>query len=89
MAKVVFTSHLQRHVASPECNAPGATVAAVLQEVFATNPALRGYLLDEHGHVRKHVAVFVDGRKLRDRAALGDAVAAESEIYVMQALTGG
>ena len=89
MAKVVFTSHLQRHVASPECDAPGATVGAVLEEVFAGNPALRGYLLDEQGGVRKHVAVFVDGRRLRDRVALCDPVTATSEIYVLQALTGG
>jgi molybdopterin synthase sulfur carrier subunit len=89
MAKVVFTSHLQRHVASPECNASGATVGAVLREVFAANPALRGYLLDDQEHVRKHVAVFVDGRKLRDREHLSDRVTETSEIYVLQALTGG
>jgi sulfur carrier protein ThiS len=80
---------LQRHVASPECEVPGATVGAVLMEVFAANPALRGYLLDDQGHVRKHVAVFVDGRKIRDREHMSDAVTEASEIYVMQALTGG
>jgi sulfur carrier protein ThiS len=57
--------------------------------VFAANPALRGYLLDDQGHVRKHVAVFVDGRKIRDREHMSDAVTEASEIYVMQALTGG
>lgn len=89
MAKIVFTSHLQRHVASPECNVPGATVGAALTAVFANNPALRGYLLDDQGHVRKHVAVFVDGRRLRDRERLSDPVAETSEIHVLQALTGG
>lgn len=89
MARVVFTSHLQRHVASPECRVPGATVSAALSEVFAVNPALRGYLLDDHGHVRKHVAVFVDGRRLKDRERLSDPLTEASEIYVMQALTGG
>ena len=89
MAKVVFTSHLQRHVACPECIVPGATVGAVLRDVFAANPALRGYLLDDRGHVRKHVAIFVDGHKLRDREVLSDAVTGTSEIYVLQALTGG
>ena len=89
MAKVVFTSHLQRHVASPECVVAGATVGAALREVFGTNPALRGYLLDDQGHVRKHVAIYVDGRRLRDREHLSDPVTGTSEIYVLQALTGG
>ena len=45
----------------------------------------RGYVLDEQGDLRKHVFVFVDGR----RAALGDTVRPESAIHVLQALTGG
>ena len=89
MTKVVFTSHLQRHVASPECQVSAATVGAALDEVFATNPALRGYVLDDQDHLRKHVTVFVDGRKIRDRAKLSDALTEASEVYVMQALTGG
>lgn len=89
MAKVVFTSHLQRHVASPECVVSGATVHAALSEVFAANPPLRGYLLDDRGHLRKHVTVFVDGQRIRDRETLADPVTGASEIYVMQALTGG
>jgi molybdopterin synthase sulfur carrier subunit len=39
--------------------------------------------------VRKHMNVFVDGRQVRDRERLGDPVDAASEIYVMQALSGG
>jgi hypothetical protein len=31
---------------------------------------LRGYVLDEHGSVRHHVAVFVDGQSIVDRRAL-------------------
>jgi hypothetical protein len=33
--------------------------------------------------------VFVDGRRVRDRERLTDAVGETSEVYVMQALTGG
>ncbi len=89
MPKVVFTSQLQRHVPSPTCEVAGATVRAALDAVFVEHRALRGYVLDDQGNLRKHVAVFVDGARLRDRERLSDAVHPDSEIHVLQALTGG
>ncbi len=89
MPRVVFTPNLQRHVACPAVDVAGATVREALERVFVDNPRLRGYVVDEHGALRKHMAVFVDGQQLVDRAALSDAVTAGSEIYVMQALSGG
>ena len=62
---------------------------AVLGVVFSENPRLRGYVLDDQGRLRKHVAVFVDGKLVEDREALSDAVRDDSEIFVMQALSGG
>ena len=85
MPRVVFTSHLQRHVAAANCDVSGATVAAALDAVFNAQPQARGYVLDEQGELRKHVFLFVDGR----RASLADAVRADSAIHVLQALTGG
>jgi hypothetical protein len=89
MARVVFTQNLRRHVACPDVDAPGATVGAVLARVFEGNPALRGYVVDERGVLRKHMVVFVDGRQIVDREQLSDRVDPESELYVMQALSGG
>ncbi|HZL98776.1 MAG TPA: MoaD/ThiS family protein [Planctomycetota bacterium] len=89
MPRVTFTPNLQRHVECPPATAPGSTVHDVLESVFAGNPRLRGYLLDEQGAVRHHVVIFVDGTSIRDRQALSDAVTEGSEVYVMQALSGG
>jgi sulfur-carrier protein len=89
MPRVVFTSNLQRHVTCPERDVSGATVAQALEAVFAEAPQVREYVLDEQGHVRKHVAIYVDGQRIADRERLTDAVAAGSEIYVLQALSGG
>jgi sulfur carrier protein ThiS len=50
---------------------------------------LRGYVLDDQGAVRRHVAVYVNGTAIRDRAKLSDPVVPKDEIYVFQALTGG
>ena len=64
MPRVVFTSHLQRHVAAPDCQVSAPTVAAALDAVFRAQPQARGYVLDEQGELRKHVFVFVDGQAL-------------------------
>ena len=89
MARVVFTSILQRHVTAPEREVRGATVRAALEEVFTEAPGLRDYVLDEQGHLRKHVAIYVNGERLRDRIGLSEAVPPDGEIYVLQALSGG
>ncbi|MFM9037308.1 MAG: MoaD/ThiS family protein [Actinomycetota bacterium] len=89
MARVVFTQNLQRHVACPPSDAPGATVREVLDVVFERTPRLRGYVVDETGCLRKHMTIFVDGELVSDRRRLSDPVHANSEIYVMQALSGG
>lgn len=89
MPRVVFTAQLQRHVPSPTCEVGGETVRAALDAVFIEHSVLRGYVLDDQGHLRKHVAIFVDGARVQDRESLTDAVRPGSEIYVLQALTGG
>lgn len=89
MSRVVFTSNLQRHVSCPETTVAAGTVRTALQQVFMAQPQARSYVLDEQGHLRKHVVVFVDGQRVRDREELSDPVRDSSEVYVMQALTGG
>ncbi|HWL94373.1 MAG TPA: MoaD/ThiS family protein [Phycisphaerae bacterium] len=89
MARVSFTQNIQRHIECPPCAVGGDTVRAVLDAVFARNPKARPYILDERGEVRKHMVIFVDGRPIRDRAGMSDAVTESSEVCVMQALSGG
>lgn len=89
MPRVAFTPQLQRFLDAPPSTVDGATVRAALEAVFAANPRLRGYVLDEHGRVRTHVTVFVDDARLVDRETLTDAVGPDTEIFVLQALSGG
>ena len=89
MATVVFTPNLKRHVECPTETVEGTTVRVVLEGVFARNPRLRGYIVDEQGSLRRHMSVFVDGQQIIDRDRLSDPVRPTSEIYVMQALSGG
>lgn len=89
MAEVVFAKAFRRHVECPDAEVPGATLRAVLDSYFERNPAVRGYVLDDAGGVRKHVAVFVDGDLIADRADLTDSVGEHATVHVFQALSGG
>jgi sulfur-carrier protein len=89
MATVLFTRALERFLEAPSAEVDGRTVGEALAAVFAARPALRGYVLDDQGALRPHVAVYVNGRLVGDRTRLSDPVAAHDEIYVFQALSGG
>jgi sulfur-carrier protein len=89
MASIVFTANIQRHVGCPQMEAAGRTVREVLDNVFTTNPQARGYVLDDQSALRRHMTIFVDGRMVRDRVRLTDAVGETSTIHVFQALSGG
>lgn len=66
------------------------TLRDALEAAFASHPPLRGYVIDEQGSLRHHVAVFIDGQAVRDKSDLSRAeLDARSEIYVLQALSGG
>ena len=89
MAKVFFTSNLRRHVDCSTMDAEGATVREVLVQVFARQDRLGAYVLDDQGALRKHMTILVDGRRIGDLEKLSDPVTPESEVWVMQALSGG
>jgi sulfur carrier protein ThiS len=67
----------------------GSTAREALEQAFARYPQVRGYVLDDHGFLRQHMAVFINGQASADRKGLGDAVRDTDEIVVMQALSGG
>lgn len=89
MPSIEFTANLANQTHAPRCRVDGSTVCECLQAVFALHPALRSYVLDDQGGIRQHVVVFVDGTAIRDRRRQTDAVTADSELFVMQALSGG
>jgi predicted phage tail protein len=89
MARVSFTGNLKRHLACPPQTVQAATVREALDAVFASNPPLRSYILDDQGRLRRHVNVFVNETTISDRLRQSDAIRATDEIYVLQALSGG
>ena len=89
MPRIEFTRQLLRHVDCPSATVDAATLREALESVFALNPQLRGYVLDDQGSVRQHVAVFIDNQLVRQRESLDIPLAPTAEVYVMQALSGG
>jgi hypothetical protein len=89
MPRIVFTPQLKRFTDTPEVDTPAATLREGLEAAFARNPMLRGYVLDDQGHLRPNVVVFIDGRRCDDRVRLADPLAPHSQVHVLQALSGG
>ena len=89
MIQLSFGSALQRHVPCPPLAVEAGTVREALERAFAREPRLRGYLLDDQGALRRHMAVFVNGRAVQDRRGLSDTLPGDGEIAVIQALSGG
>ncbi|HCX83283.1 MAG: thiamine biosynthesis protein ThiS [Curvibacter sp. RIFCSPHIGHO2_12_FULL_63_18] len=89
MVKVEFAASLRRHVeCAPQRVAPGS-LRAVLDAALAAAPGLRHYVLDDQGHIRKHVAVFINKTMVMDRQTLSQPLASGDSVLVIQALTGG
>jgi len=90
MPTVKFTYALRRFFpAITDTSSGGTSLAAILGEMEARYPGISGYILDEQGQLRRHVNIFIDGAPINDRVKLSDSIGENSEIYVMQALSGG
>ena len=68
-----------------EVSIDGDSVGEVLKELERQHPRVVGWVLDEHGRVRPHVNVFVDGERVREDAA----VAPGATIHVLPSISGG
>lgn len=90
MPTIHFTRHLRRFfpsLATTEVEA--STVAEVVAALERLHPGLADYLVDERGALRKHVNIFIGDESVRDRNALSDPTSSDSQVHVIQALSGG
>jgi hypothetical protein len=89
MAHIEFTPQLHRFISTPVLDTPATTLREALDAAFDGNPLLRGYIVDEQGHLRVNVVVFIDGLRARDLRGLTDPLRPDSRVHVLQALSGG
>lgn len=89
MAHISFTSHLRAVGPTGPARYEGATLADVLAAVAQDFPRLPSYIFDDQGKIRQHIAVFVDGLMQPRESALTLHLHDDSEIHILQALSGG
>jgi photosystem II stability/assembly factor-like uncharacterized protein len=84
---VVVLRHPLRDLADGETRVEvdGSNVGEALNHLVDEHPRLKGWVLDEQGRIRRHVNVFVDGI----RADAGVTVKPETELNIIQAISGG
>jgi sulfur-carrier protein len=63
----------------------GANVGELLRALEREQPALAGWIVDERGHIRRHINVFVNAEQAREE----DPIAAGDCVDVLPAISGG
>ena len=89
MPSVQFTSHLRKVAPTGAIAVGGETLRHALDEVFASHPKVKSYVLDDQERLRKHVVIFVDSVRISGGSDLMLPVSPSAQIYVLQALSGG
>ncbi|HYM53564.1 MAG TPA: ubiquitin-like small modifier protein 1 [Candidatus Dormibacteraeota bacterium] len=69
-------------------SASGGTVAEVLDDLFASYPALRDRVTED-GELSRFVNVYVNDRDVRYRDGLATAVGEEDTVILLPAMAGG
>ena len=85
MAVVRLRGPLKQLAGGSEHVLEGATVGDLLVALEDGNPALKGWVLDERGVLRRHINVFVNGEPGAQDTALAD----DDRVDVLPALSGG
>ncbi len=90
MPAVHFTQALKRFYPDLQSSTIAAdSVKELLKKLEQLYPGLKSYLLDDQGGLRQHVNIFVNGKMINDRDQQSDPLQPDSEVYIMQALSGG
>ena len=87
MPRVALPSQLQSYSGGlSRTEAPGATVAAVLEALDARWPGIRFRVIDEQDRIRRHMRIYVgQDRVLNITRAVGE----DDEVLIFGALSGG
>ena len=70
-------------------NSSPATVGDALGQLWGKHPGLRDRVLNEQGHVRQHVNVFVNSQVTDRDRVMQMPLKGDAEICIMPAVSGG
>ena len=72
MPSVILTGSIRQHAGGlGAIEVGGDTAAAAVQALEASYPALRGWVVDERGALRRHVRLFLRGEAVSLDAPIG------------------
>jgi len=84
--KVGIPEPLRGYTRSPEVEAQGDSVDALLRDLDRRYPGIRFRMVDEADRLRRHVRVFVNRERIRTLDANLDPA---DEVQILQSLSGG
>jgi molybdopterin converting factor small subunit len=70
---------------APTVRVQGVTVGEALRALEVEHPSLAGWIVDEHGRIRRHVNVYVDGERCDEDEQVGS----DDVLHIVSAISGG
>jgi molybdopterin converting factor small subunit len=84
--KVVIPGALRSYTEKAEVRVAGTTLGEVLAALDLQYAGIRFRIVDEQDAIRRHIRIFVNGDQVRE---LSQALRADDEVVIVQALSGG
>jgi molybdopterin converting factor small subunit len=86
MPKVILTGSIRQHVGGlGVVEVGGDTAGAVVSTLEASYPALRGWIVDERGALRRHVKLYFG----QGTVSLDTPIGPNDELHIFAAISGG
>jgi molybdopterin converting factor small subunit len=86
MPRVILTGSIRQHAGGRGAvEVEAATARAAIAALEAACPALRGWVTDERGSLRRHVRLFQCGTAVSLDAPLGP----DDDLHIVAAISGG
>lgn len=86
MPRVILTGSIRQHAGGlGQIEVESETVRAAIGALEQAHPALRGWVIDERGALRRHVKLFHRGASV----SLDAPLAPDAELHVVAAISGG
>ena len=87
MHTVRVASPLRTYTAgAAQVRARGSTIAGVLSDLERAHPGMRFRMIDEQDRIRPHIRIFINQREV---SSLDETLAAQDEVHLICALSGG
>jgi sulfur-carrier protein len=87
MHTVRVASPLRTYTAgAAQVSARGTSVADLLSDLERSHPGMRFRMIDEQDRIRPHIRIFINQREV---ASLEETLAAQDEVHLICALSGG